>query len=367
MQKVVKFNPVDQKKFFATLRQRVNGHFSENNISKNGDIRMFIKSMCMLGIYFVPFAFIISGIAPYWLVPILYAVMGFGLAGIGMSVMHDANHGAYSKKPFINKLFGASVDIVGGNAFTWKMQHNVLHHTYTNIYNLDEDIHDKPILRLSPYGKFNKVHRFQHIYASILYCFATLSWVILKDFKQIINYRELGLIKKAKTTFAKELTKMILFKIFYFSYILVLPIVLLSVPVGSIILGFLLMHFVAGFILTIIFQLAHVVEGPSHHDLVEDNQALENTWAIHQLETTADFARNNRLITWYVGGLNFQIEHHLFPNICHVHYKSIAKIVQNTAKEFNLPYYYHTSVTKAMISHFKVLKAFGNNRRLATS
>ena len=364
MQPVVKFAKPDSSEFFSTLRKKVNAYFAENKVSKNADSRMVVKTIVMLLLYFGPYFLIFSGQLSAWLVLALCIVMGLGLAGIGFSIAHDANHGAYSQNSRLNDLLSLTFNLIGGSSFTWRVQHNLLHHTYTNIYELDEDIHDKPILRLSPHGKLKWIHRYQHWYAMILYSLSTVSWILMKDFVQVIHYNRSGLTQRSGYQPKSQMLILIISKIFYFTYMLVIPLLFLPYAWWQILIGFLIMHMVAGFVLTIVFQCAHVVEGPSHHK-PKLNGTMENTWAIHQLQTTANFARNNKLLSWFVGGLNFQIEHHLFPHICHVHYKAISDIVRKTAKEFNLPYYDQPSFRGAIFSHWKILRQLGRGEALS--
>jgi linoleoyl-CoA desaturase len=271
--------------------------------------------------------------------------------------MHDANHGSYSKVKWVNTMMEYTTNMIGASSFTWKIQHNVLHHSYTNMYELDEDIDDKPFLRLSPEGKLKWYHKFQHWYAPLLYSFATLSWVIKKDFKQLIDYNKSGMTERCGFNPTRETIIMIVSKVFYYFYIIALPI-MLGVSLWVVILGFVLLHIVSGLLITFVFQLAHLVEGPEHTDIPHDGK-MNNTWAIHQLRSTANFATKNKLVTFLVGGLNFQIEHHLFPTISHIHYAKISEIVKGAAKEFNLPYHEFAKVNEAVISHMRVLKMLG--------
>jgi linoleoyl-CoA desaturase len=250
-----------------------------------------------------------------------------------------------------------STDFIGASSFTWKIQHNIMHHSYTNIHHMDEDITGKAFLRLTPDEKLKKYHRFQHIYAMFLYSLASISWVLKKDFTQLAVYNKEGTTKKYGFNPKRETIFMIATKLFYVLYIIVLPIVV-GVPIWIVLVGFLLMHMIAGLVITTIFQLAHVVEGPEHFATPDDGK-IDSLWIIHQLKTTANFAPKNRLITWFVGGLNFQIEHHLFPKICHIHYRKIAKIVKNTAKEFDLPYHEYSKFRMALASHLRFLKMLG--------
>ncbi|MFN0274913.1 MAG: fatty acid desaturase family protein [Chitinophagales bacterium] len=356
----IKFVETPRTEFFTVLRNRVNQYFIDNKIEKTGDYRMVIKSVFMLGLYLAPFVLICCNILPIWATFLCWIAMGFGMSGVGMSVMHDANHGAYAKNNFVNNMLSRTIYLVGGSKFTWRVQHNVLHHTYTNIYGMDEDIHDKPILRLSPHGKLYFIHRFQHLYSWLLYGLATLGWAVNKDFVQLIRYNKNGLTKGSGGNPTVEMIKLILSKALYYAVILLLPALITSYNFGLIILGFLMMHFTAGIILSTIFQLAHVIED-MEHPVPTDNGEIANNWAIHQLQTTANFAKKNRVLSWFVGGLNYQIEHHLFHNICHIHYRKIAPIVKETAYEFGIPYHEKYTFWQALASHIRMLKKIGNN------
>lgn len=354
----VKFSRKDPAMFFKTLHARVNAYFNENDIRKSGNLKMYFKTFAMFSFYFVPFILVLTGVVSGPLVLAMYLIVGLGKAGIGLSIMHDANHGSYSKNKYVNNILSYSMNLLGGSSFTWKMQHNLMHHTYTNIYHLDEDIDDKPFLRLSPHGKIKKYHKFQHLYAPFLYSLATISWISFKDFRQLGVYNRTGLTKRTGYSPLRETFVMILSKFSYYFFFLGLPLIL-GIEWYYVVGGFILCHLVAGLIITVIFQLAHVVEGPEHHDAMETPE-MENTWAIHQLRTTANFSPKSKFITWFVGGLNFQIEHHLFPNICHIHYPKVAEIVKNTVKEFDLPYHEYKQFMEAYRSHIRVLKSFGN-------
>ncbi len=357
-QSPIRFAPA-RTDFVSTLNRRVNEYFKSNNISRYANAEMKVKTVVMYAIYFVPYFIMIFGLVTnLWAMLALCMVMGLGIAGIGLSIMHDANHGGYSNKSWVNNLLGFSLNLVGGNAFNWKVQHNVLHHTYTNIHEVDEDISPRGILRMTPYGQWKFFHRFQHVYAWFFYGLLTLVWVVQKDFSRLMNYHRHGLVKKQKANIFIEWVILIASKLFYVFYIFVLPAVLLPLTWWQITVGFLVMHYVGGFILAIIFQPAHVIDG-TEYPMPDDEGKMENSWAVHQLLTTTNFANKNRLLNWYVGGLNFQVEHHLFPNICHVHYRKISPIVQRTAEEFGLPYKSQPTFIGALLGHAKLLKQLG--------
>lgn len=366
MKPKIKFSNKNKTQFFSTLKERVDNYFVENNISQYANGTMVFKTVVMLSLYFVPYILIMTqgySLLGMWLCSL---VMGLGLAGIGMSVMHDANHGAYSSSMFINKLLSFSLTIVGGDNKNWKTQHNILHHTYTNIHEYDRDIDNKVIMRFAPAGKYRKVQKFQVFYVFVFYSIMSLYWTTAKDFVQYFDFIKQGLNRESKGKRILTLLTIIGWKLVYWGYIIVLPVVLLDLTLVQVLIGFLSLHVVAGIILSIVFQLAHVVENTTF-PTPDAKGNIENEWAIHQLNTTADFSRNNWLITYYVGGLNYQAIHHLFPNICHVHYPKIAPIVEQTAKEFGVPYIYNDSIWSAFLSHMRVIARLGRNETTFTA
>ncbi len=360
MKQKIKFLNKDKTQFYSTLKERVDNYFIENKISQHANVTMVFKTIVMLSLYFVPYILIMTqgySLMGMWGCSL---IMGLGLAGIGMSVMHDANHDAYSRSPFVNKLLSLSLTFVGGDNKNWKTQHNVLHHTYTNIYKHDRDIDDKVIMRFSPEGKYKKIQKFQIIYVFLFYSIMSLYWTTAKDFIQYIQFIKEGHNKESRFDQFKTLLTILVWKAVYWGYIIALPIILLHLSFGQVMLGFVSMHLVAGLILSVVFQLAHVVEDTTF-PVPDKNGNIENEWAIHQLNTTADFARDNWFITYYVGGLNFQAIHHLFPRICHVHYPKIAPIIEKTAKEFGVNYIYNESFMSALASHLRVISKLGKN------
>ncbi len=351
--------------FYDVVKSRVSDYFSVNHISPYSNSAMYVKTAAMLSMYFLPYLAIVTGIAhiSLWLFYPLWLLMGFGIVGIGCSVMHDSNHGAYTENKAVNHFLGSVLNILGGYSLNWKIQHNILHHTYTNIEGLDEDIDAGPVLRMSPDKPLRGFHRFQHIYAWAVYCIMNLYWITVKDYKLLFRYSKNNLLRNQKTTLTKALIELSLLKVVYVGYILVLPIMFSQVAWQHVVLGFVAMHVIAGFSLACIFQPAHVVETSDFSSPTEDRK-MENYWALHQVLNTADFAPNNKLVCWFIGGLNFQIEHHLFPHICHVHYPKIAKIVAGVAHEFNIPYQVMPTFRSALVAHGKMLKLLGRNEKL---
>ncbi len=355
----VQFTNTIQPDFVITLRKRVKDYFEENGISQYGNSGMVFKTIFMFSLYFVPYALMISGLVATQLgIMMMWVTMGFGMAGIGLSIMHDANHKSYSKRGSINNILSLTLNLVGGYNRNWQYQHNTMHHSYTNIDGFDEDINPVGILRFSPNKPLLKVHRFQKFYAWFFYGLMTLTWSIDKDFRQLIRYKKEGVSLSQRNSFGLHLTEMIVSKVIFYTYILVIPILLLPIPWWNVVLYYLLMQFICGFILGIIFQTAHVMP-TSAYPLPDKNGTIENNWAIHQMATTSDYSPRSTFFSWFIGGLNYQVVHHLFPNICHVHYRNLAPIVKETAREYNLPYYVQPNFASALKNHYVMLKQLG--------
>ena len=361
---IVRFAPRGKDSFYETVIDRVNDYFEKNNISPYANTQMWVKTTVMLLLYFVPYMLMVVGLGAGhpWLFFLFWLVMGIGMIGIGTSVMHDANHGTYSPNEKVNKFMGHILEVIGGYAVTWKIQHNVLHHTYTNVAGLDEDIDGIKYLRFSPRQPRRWFHRYQYLYAWFFYMIMTLFWMTAKDYLQVVRYKQHDLLIKQKVSLKQAVFRITMFKLFYYAYIIVLPILFSGMPWHYVIGGFLLMHFIAGLILSCIFQPSHIVEtsGFALPVMNEENKMqMENSWAVHEVANTTDFAPKNKFLTWFIGGLNFQIEHHLFSGICHVHYPKLSAIVRSATKDFHIPYHVEPTFFKALAGHVRMLKKLG--------
>jgi linoleoyl-CoA desaturase len=357
--KTIAFNVKSQPEFYREVVKRVNAHFKNTNQSKKGNINMILKTIFMVSLYLIPFLLIITQTfsstgANFG----MWALMGLGMSGIGLSVMHDANHSSYSQNNTTNKFMSLIINLIGGYHINWRIQHNVLHHTYTNIQGLDDDISKNNTLRLSPHQKRLNFHKYQIFYAPFLYSLLSFYWFLGKDVEQTIKYGKENLVQDQGMTIGRVAMEIFFFKFAYILIFIATPIIFSSLLWWQSILGFLLMHAICGQILALIFQCAHVLE---ETDFFEPSQtgSMENSFAIHQMRTTANFANDSTYFSWFIGGLNYQIEHHLFPNICHIHYKDISPIVKSTAKEFDVPYNSHKTFLDALKSHFSQINKLG--------
>jgi len=344
--------------FYATLRVRVDQYFESRSISKHADAAMIGKTILFLGgassLYLL---ILFGGFSPIVMLALATA-LGIFSALIGFNVCHDALHGAYSKSEFVNNTLGSIFYIIGANPYNWKISHNLVHHMFTNIHDHDDDLIVAPgLVSVCPQDKPKAIQRYQHFYAFALYGFASLSWIFVKDYIKFFQ----GSIGSHDTSKQPpvELFKLFFFKAVYYVLVIVLPLVLIdNITWVQFIIGFLCMQVAKGLVLGLVFQLAHVVEDLEFPEAHESG-CMEDTWAVHQLRTTADFGRNSWITSFLCGGLNMQIEHHLFPKVCHTHYGAIAVIVKQTAEEFGIPYYENATFGKALQSHYRTLRRFG--------
>lgn len=340
------------------MRARVNASFKEAGISTKADHRLVLKVIVMLGLFLAPLAILLLVPMSAWMALPLVLLMGAGMAGVGMGVMHDGLHGASSTKPWVNDLLGGTMYVLGSDAFTWRIQHNGAHHTHTNVDGVDQDIDPPDLLRFSEHAPLWRVHRFQHVYSFFFYGLLTLV-KLGNDFFSLARVARGHDPRYKGRHFALDLVVMVLVKSAHLFLFIGLPLLLTPFAWWQVLLAFVLMHFTCGVILGTVFQLAHVVEGAKQPQ-ADPEGVIANDWTVHELLTTADFAPRSRWITWYTGGLNFQVEHHLFPAISHLHYPRIAPIVQRTAEEFGLPYNVKPTIGAALRSHVRRLHALGH-------
>ena len=346
--------------FYKSLKLSVDNYFKSSGLKKTGNWKLYSKTLVLIPLALAIYIFLLTANYHPAIGISLVIVLGLTLASIGFNVMHDACHGSFSSKKWVNDIVGLSLNALGGNAFFWKQKHNILHHTYTNIAGLDDDIAQSKLLRQSNAQKWMPVHKYQHIYLPLAYSLTIFMWVGFRDFDKYFK----GKIHNTSIQ-PMNLTEHILFwvsKVFYAFFYIALPIIL----VGWLpwLIGFAVMGLVMGLVLAFTFQLAHAVEGPEFSAIGLDDKVIETEWAVHQVKTTANFAPDNKLLSWYVGGLNYQVEHHLFPRVSHIHYPALSKVVKMECEKFGLPYHSFKSVPAAVTSHLRLMKELGKKENV---
>lgn len=339
--------------FHAELRRRVDAYFDDNGISRSANGAMVVKTIFWFAFAWGLWAVNIAELVSFPLSLLVWSLQGFAFAAIGFNISHDAVHGSYSAKKWVNDLLAWSFDVMGASSYTWSIAHNTIHHTYTNIPGVDSDLEPGPTLVFYP-QKTRFFHRFQHLYAWFLYAFIGIIWVYIKDFEQVRRADPLT----GKTAKAKDIAKLLLGKGLHIGLLLVVPLVVIDQPLWQTLIGYTLFLGTAGVTLAVVFQLAHCVEGVVFPRAPTDANKMPEAWAEHQMRTTANFGKTP-LATFICGGLDHQIEHHLMPRICHIHYPKLAPIVAQCAKDFGLPYVHNGSFFEAVGAHYRVLKKLG--------
>lgn len=351
--KPIQFNMQKSKDFYDDLKKQVKAYFDEHQKSDKGNWVLYSKTIILLSVWIALYLCILfvakSTLAVVWF------YVAFGLVGalIGFNVMHDGAHGSYSQKKWLNTTMWYTMNILGSEVFLWQVQHNILHHTYTNIEWWDDDIDSRPVFRFHPEQKHKWFHRYQHIYFLFFYGLSTIAKMFFQDFKRYFTTKVGQFAYKPLS-----LTKHIIFwctKVCMFALYILVP--MYFIWVWNALLWVFIMYFFMWIFLAVIFQLAHVLD---HTTMVShtDNKVDEN-WAVHELATTANFSMRSKFWTWLLGGLNFQVEHHLFPQISHVHYPQLAKIVQRVCHQYGIPYHSYATIGSAFVSHVRYIKKMG--------
>ncbi len=341
--------------FHAELKKRINNYFEERGKSTTGNMTLYTKAIILLIAFVFVYVHLVFFTPVIWLAVLECVALGGIVAAIGFNVMHDGAHGSFSKYKWINRLAALSLNILGGNHFMWNVKHNVIHHAYTNVDGIDDDINIQPWMRMSTTQKKYSFHKYQHLYFWLLYSLLYILWIFVLDYTKYFRSK-IGNMPLKKMKVADHITFWS-FKVVNLALYVGIPIYMVGFQTWLV--GFLIFSTLAGFIISIVFQLAHTVEHTAFPMPDAETGRLEDEWAVHQLKTTANFATNNKVVNWLVGGLNFQVEHHLFPKISHVHYPAISKIIRNTCIEYGIPYIEYPKTRYAIASHVSFLKQMG--------
>ncbi len=336
--------------FSKKLKSKINHYFLTNKKNKSGNNSLFFKAIVLLGSFLLIYLALVFGDFHYVFKILLCVIFGFNLAAIGFNIMHDAGHNSFSENKQINTLLSYTLNMLGGNIYFWKIKHNIAHHTYTNIEGEDHDIEIK-FMRIHHDQEKRAHHKYQKYYFPFLYGISYLAWIFYQDYEKYFNQR----MNSSGDKFVFPLKEKVIFwltKIIHFIMFIIIPIVYVGV-VPSLI-GILIISLVCGFTLATVFQLAHVVTITDFKSPTENK--IEEEWMVHQIQSTSNFATKNRFLTWFLGGLNHQVEHHLFPKISHIHYPALNRIVKETCEEFKITYNEYKTMQEAFLSHVKVIE-----------
>ncbi len=359
--KVIRFHGSEEKNNFSKdLAKRFKQYFEENKISYYATPAMWFKAFVALSSWVLVYAFIMSDMlstlpeAAYYISLICaFTLLGFANIFIAFAISHDAAHGAFSKKKWVNTLMGLTFNFVGGNIYLLQKIHST-HHRFANIHGIDPQMESHGLLRNTPYEKYLPKHRFQHVYVVLIYALAYLHWVVIKDFKWMFFESHIGNEKNIVHPL-KEKVILVVSKIIYFCLNLALPLLFLSAPAWVVILGFISIHVLPGMTFALIFQANHVFDGTTY-PVPDDEGKISDNYATHTLRTTLDFARKNKLATFLMGGINVHAVHHMFPRYCHIHNTALTEIMLEVCDEYGYTYNEVPTFTEAVKIHFQMLK-----------
>lgn len=349
----LKFEP--ESVFHRDLKDRVKHYFDSTGLSPKASGATYLKTVVILSWFSAAYVALVFLANEWWQGALAAVALGLSVSGIGFSIQHDANHQAYSRHRWLNELLGHSLDLVGGSSYVWRFKHNIIHHTYPNVAGADDDVDFQPFVRLAPNQPRRGLHRFQHIYLWFLYAFLAPKWHFVDDFKNLSQGRIAA--HRLPRPRGRALVFLILGKVSFVIWAFVVP--ALIHPWWWVVGGYLVVASITGVTLAAVFQLAHCVEEADFPEVQPGNVRIGTAWAEHQVRTAVDFAPNSRLLTWFLGGLNFQVVHHLFPHVCHAHYPQLARIVAATCAEHGVTYRVQPTFAGALRSHGRWLRRMG--------
>lgn len=348
---------VNMSAFSREVAARVDAYFEERGIGRHANLEMYSKTVLGLVATVAVYSWLMTGDFTAVEVIGVYVLLGVAQLFCCFNIAHDGNHGAYSSRKWVNRVAGCVFDAIGVSSYMWRLLHNTAHHSFVNIRGADTALTSGSIFRFSPHDRRRAFHRFQHLYAPFFYSLSSLDWVLTKDFRWLTRDKSFGNRRRIRHPLG-ELIVLFAFKGFYYTYMLVLPLLLLDVPWWSIVGGFVALHVSMGLVIAVIFQPNHFNEEATYPEADEAGH-IGNNYIQHVFDTTSDYA-NHPFKNWILGGLNLHVIHHMFPTVCHVHYPALTKIVKATAAEYGLTYHETPTITAAFLAHLRWLKALGS-------
>ncbi len=294
--------------FETEVRRRVNDYFRRSGRRQRDCWQMYLKTGILIAFLAATYVLLVFVTRVWWQTVPAAVLLGLAAAAVGLNVQHDGIHHAYSRHEWVNRMMAMTLDVMGGSSYLYQGQHVVYHHTYTNIDGGDTDIDIGVLARMSPHQPRRWIHRWQHYYLWPLYGFMTISWQLVKDYQEVITGRIHG--HPFPRPKGWTLVAFIGGKAAFVFLAFVLP--LLFHSFWNVALCYGVAGVVMGISLAVVFQLAHCVEQAAFPLPDGASGRIDRPWAVHEVETTVDFARRSPIVAWLLGGLNFQIEHHRF-------------------------------------------------------
>jgi linoleoyl-CoA desaturase len=347
------FNP--DKEFLTELHRRVDEYFRSTGLPKKGGWRVYLKAAIILTCFFASYWMLLFVAQNIWQGLVFAILLALLTTAIGFNIQHDGGHRSFSEHLWVNRLAAMTMDMVGASSYVWHQKHSLLHHNYVNITGYDPDIDLSGAGRLSPHQKWFWFYRWQHQYIWFLYGLLVMKWQLVADFRNLIS----GRIHRHRIPRPKgwDLLIFIIGKTIFFILAFGLP--LLYHPLWVVLFFYAVVVLLMGVPLSVVFQLPHCVGQADFPLPSEDTNQMKNSWAVHQDQVTLGFDRHSPIKTWLLGGLNFHLEHHLFPGVCHVNYPGLAGAVEETCRKFGVKYAEHRSFWTGLVEHYRWLRKMG--------
>ena len=338
--------------FFRDLANRVNLFFKLNRLKKHANAQALAKAVLLFSVYLFLQVYIFFADS-LWLFYLCYMLSGILSIFVALNIGHDAAHNCFVKSKRLNNFLTDIFDLLGTSGYIWKEKHVFSHHAHVNIPRMDADIRESKLVRFFPDTKWEKINKYQYIYMWMLYPLYTFLWSFIWDFQDIFNYKISG---KPQARIPKlQVFKILFYKFFFVARLIIIPALVLPFSWSAAITAFLIMSLSASVTITFVLVSAHVGE---HNNFPEPNEKgnMPTSWVRHQIITTCDFATNNKMLSHLFGCFNHHLAHHLFPNICHIYYPQLTRIVKKTCAEYGMPYMSNPSLIYAIRSHHTFLK-----------
>lgn len=340
--------------FRTILNRRINEFFQTTGRRKRDCPQFYLKAIILLLSLAITYLSLVFLAQEWWQALGLSILLGLIMDGIGFNLQHDGTHNACSDIPWVNKLMAISLDLIGFSSYYWKMGHNFLHHNYINITGYDQDFEFGIFARKTPFQQWHSLHRWQHYYIWFFYGLYTIEWSLIRDINNFLGNK----IDHLDYPRPKGLELVIFWlgKVLFLTFAFIIPVMFHSI--WNVLLCYGITVFTMGLVMNSIFIIGHEVEAAAFLVPSKKTGMIEKEWAIHKIESTVNCSFNP-FLNWFCGGLNFHIEHHLFPTICHVNYEAMSPIVEKTCLEFNVKYQKNKSLWAALSSHFRLLRHLG--------
>ena len=348
--------PAAEEPFYTEIRQAVQAYLSGK--SRYANTTVLVKGVVYALLVVISYAWLLHA-HTYLQLQFAYWAFGFSSILCALNFAHDAAHHALTgKKKLDNIIFELVFNWQGANGYLWKIRHNHSHHAYPNVDDCDADLQVNGLIALSPNQQLRWFHRYQHIYAPFAYMFYTLLWVFYKDIVLFLQRKQANIIFRKHP--AGEWIKFVLYKILYIGMYILVPCYVTGMELKWVVIGFVLMHFILSLFLLFTFLISHYVEGIVFTNPGDDG-TLNNSWARHQINVSVDFHAERLWAGCIFGGFNAHVAHHLFPNVCHVHYPRITRLIKKKLKKYDVTYR-EVNYLGGIASHLRFIKMMGRGK-----